>query len=412
MKVNKVKKYIINSKRSAIGKFLGSFYEADIADVSSQVIKKGFYNERKYFCDIDYFIIGNAISSGLGQGIARKIGINAGLPISTPAYSVSMVCGSGMQAIRSALSEIECGADLVLCGGIEFMSNIPFATDSYIRLGKKFGDFTMIDLMTHDGLIDSFTNVHMGITAENIAKKYNITREEQEQYSYYAIQRAIKAIDSGKFKDEIIAVTLKDYKNRIYVFDTDEFANRESTIEKMKSLKPTFLKDGSGTVTAATTSGINDGVAFLLIASENYIRVNGIKPICEVVDSAVVGIDPQYMGLGPYYAIQKLLKNNNMSFNDVDIYEMNEAFAVQTLGCIKLLSKEYNVSYEDIISKTNIYGSGLGLGHPLGCTGARITVTLSHILNLKNAKFGIATLCIGGGMGEALLLRKVDNNEF
>lgn len=404
--------YIINAKRTAIGKFLGSFYESDISNVSSQVIKKGFENENNYFKDIEFTIIGNVVSAGLGQGIARKISINAGIPESTPAYLVSMVCGSGMQAIRSGVSEIQCGADLIMCGGIEFMSNIPYATNSYIRLGKKFGDFTMTDLMTHDGLIDSFSGVHMGVTAENIAKRYNITREEQEGYSYNAIQRAINAIDSGCFKEEIVPVTLKDYKNREYTFEVDEFANRESTLEKMKTLKPTFVKDGTGTVTPATTSGINDGVSFLLIASEDYIKKNNIKPLAEIVDSSVVGIDPQVMGLAPAYAIKKLLDKVNMTFKDIDYYEMNEAFAAQALGAMRILQEEYKVSKEEIIEKTNIYGSGLGLGHPLGCTGARITTTLSYILKNKNAKYGIATLCIGGGMGEALLLRKVENNEF
>lgn len=407
-----IKKYVLNAKRSAIGKFLGSFYESDITSVSSQVIKKGFENQLCLFKDLDFFIVGNVISAGLGQGIARKISINSGISETVPAYAVSMVCGSGMQAIRSAMSEIECGANLVMCGGIEFMSNIPFATNSYIRLGKKFGDFTMIDLMTHDGLLDSFSGVHMGITAENIAMKYKISREEQEEYSYNAIQKAIFAVDSGKFKEEIVPVSLKDYKNREYIFDTDEFPNRESTFEKMKILKPTFVKDGNGTITAATTSGINDGVSFLLVASEAYVKKNKLKPICEIVDSAVVGIDPQYMGLAPYYAIKKLLKNNGMVFNDIDYYEMNEAFAAQALGCIKLLSEEYGISKDEIIQKTNINGSGLGLGHPLGCTGARITTTLNYILKNNNCKYGVATLCIGGGMGEALLLRKVVENEF
>ena len=401
------KTYIINAKRSAIGKFLGSLYESDITEVSTQVIKEGFKNESRFFSDLDFFIVGNVISAGLGQGIARKISINSGMPLETPAYAVSMVCGSGMQAIRSAVSEINMGANLVMAGGIEFMSNIPYATDSYIRLGKKFGDFNMIDLMTHDGLIDSFSKVHMGVTAENITKKYSITREEQEEYSYNAIKRAINAIDDGKYKEEIVPVKLKDYKNREYIFDTDEFPNRESTKEKMKTLKPTFLKDGSGTITAATTSGINDGVSFMLIASEDYVKDHNIKPMCEIVDSVAVGLDPQFMGLGPYYAVKKLLSKSNMNFNDIDYYEMNEAFAAQVLGCIRLLSKEYGISEKEIIDKTNIYGSGLGLGHPLGCTGSRIVTTLSYILKNNNAKYGVATLCIGGGMGEAILLRKV-----
>ena len=399
--------FIINAKRTAIGKFLGSFYEADISDVSVKLINEGFKNEKKHFKDLDYFIVGNVVSAGLGQGIARKISINSGIPIETPAYVVSMVCGSGMQAIRSAVSEINMGANLVMAGGIEFMSNIPYATDSYIRLGKKFGDFNMIDLMTHDGLIDSFSKVHMGVTAENIAKKYDIKREEQEEYSYNSIKRAIDAIDGGKFKEEIVPIKLKDYKNREFIFDTDEFPNRESTREKMKSLKTTFVKDGSGTITAATTSGINDGVSFMLIASEDYVKDHNIKPMCEIVDSVAVGLDPQFMGLGPYYAVKKLLSKSNMSFNDIDYYEMNEAFAAQVLGCIRLLRKEYGISEKEIIDKTNIYGSGLGLGHPLGCTGSRIVTTLSYILKNNNAKYGVATLCIGGGMGEAILLRKV-----
>ena len=372
------KVFIVNAKRTAIGKFLGSFYESDPSDVCVQLIKKGFVAESKLFSDIDYFILGNVISAGMGQGIARKISISAGIPEKVPAYIVSMVCGSGMQAIRSAVNEIKCGANLVMCGGLEFMSNIPYATNSYIRLGKKFGDFTMIDLMTHDGLIDSFSGVHMGITAENIAKKYNINRDEQEEYSYKAIQRAIKAVDGGKFKEEIVPIILKDYKNREYTFITDEFLNRESTRQKMRNLKPTFIKDGTGTITAATASGINDGASFLLVASEDYCLLSKLK----------------------------------LNFADIDYCEMNEAFAAQTLGCIKLLSNEYKIKEDDIIEKTNIYGSGLGLGHPLGCTGSRITTTLAYILKNCNSKYGISTLCIGGGMGEAMLLRKVEDNEF
>ena len=406
------KVFIVNAKRTAIGKFLGSFYESDPSDVCVQLIKKGFVAESKLFSDIDYFILGNVISAGMGQGIARKISISAGIPEKVPAYIVSMVCGSGMQAIRSAVNEIKCGANLVMCGGLEFMSNIPYATNSYIRLGKKFGDFTMIDLMTHDGLIDSFSGVHMGITAENIAKKYNINRDEQEEYSYKAIQRAIKAVDGGKFKEEIVPIILKDYKNREYTFITDEFLNRESTRQKMRNLKPTFIKDGTGTITAATASGINDGASFLLVASEDYCKEHNLKPMCEIVDSSAVGLDPQYMGLGPYYAIKDLLSKLKLNFADIDYCEMNEAFAAQTLGCIKLLSNEYKIKEDDIIEKTNIYGSGLGLGHPLGCTGSRITTTLAYILKNCNSKYGISTLCIGGGMGEAMLLRKVEDNEF
>lgn len=397
--------FIIDSKRTAIGKFLGSLYETDPSEVSVQVIKNGF--DQRYINDIESVIIGNVVSAGMGQGIARKISINSGIPIEVPAYTVGMVCGSGMQAIRNAVNEVKCGAKLVMCGGIEFMSNIPYATNSYIRLGKKFGDFTMTDLMTHDGLIDSFSGVHMGITAENIAKKYGITREMQDEYSYMSLQRAINAVDSGVFKDEIVPVTLKDYRKREYIFDTDEFPNRSSTPEKVASLKPTFIKDGTGTITAASASGINDGACFMLIASETYCKDNNITPIVEIVDSVAVGCDPQYMGMGPYYAISKILDNNKLALGDIDYFEVNEAFAAQVLACSKLLCEKYGMNIEDYQAKANIYGSGLGLGHPLGMTGARITGTLAHIMSKNSCEYGIASLCIGGGMGAAVLLKKV-----
>lgn len=403
MKNRKV--YIIDAKRTAIGKFLGSLYEKDPAGVCSQLIRKGFNSER--IKDIELFVLGNVVSAGTGQGIARKIAIKAGIPEKTPAYSVNMVCGSGMQAIRSAINEIKCGMNLVMCGGFEFMSNIPFATDSYIRLGKKFGDFRMVDLMTNDGLIDAFSGVHMGITAENISKSIGVSRKEQDEFAYLTQQRAINAVDNEEFKDEIIPIDLEDYKGNKFVFSKDEFPNRKSTLEKLQSLKPTFLKDGTGTVTAGNTSGINDGASFLLLASEDYCDLQNINPLAEIIDSTFVGCDPQKMGLGPYYAINELLRKTKKDFNDIDYYEINEAFAAQVLGCYKLLSEKHNVSIDDIISKTNIHGSGLGLGHPLGATGARITTTLTHILKKKSDSYGIASLCIGGGMGAAILLRSL-----
>lgn len=396
--------FIVDAKRSAIGKFLGSLYEADPADVCVQVIQGGKYNLR----DVQSVIFGNVISAGMGQGIARKIAVTAGVPKEVPAYSVNMVCGSGMQAIYNGMNEIRCGLDMVLCGGFEFMSNIPFATNSYIRLGKKFGDFTMTDLMTHDGLTDAFSGVHMGITAENIARRYHISREEQENYSYFSQQRAIRAVDDGKFSDEIVAVHLKNYRGQEYCFDTDEFPNRNTCLDKLRSLKPTFIKDGTGTITAGTSSGINDGAAFLALASEEYCQENKVKPLAEIIDAVIVGCDPQYMGLGPYYAIKKLLDKTELSFDEIDVLEINEAFAAQVLGCYKLLAEEYKVSVNDVIEKCNIYGSGLGLGHPLGASGARITTTLAHILVKSTMRYGIASLCIGGGMGAALLLERVN----
>lgn len=403
--MNQRKVYIIDAKRTAIGKFLGSFYEKDPADVCSQLISKGFNNS--LLQSVELMVLGNVISAGTGQGIARKIAIDSGIPECVPAYSVNMVCGSGMQAIRNGINEIKCGLNLVICGGFEFMSNIPFATNSYIRLGKKFGDFQMIDLMTNDGLIDSFSGVHMGVTAENIAKSMGITRREQDEYAYLSQQRAIQAVDSDVFKEEIVPINLVDYAGNHYTFEIDEFPNRKSTPEKLASLRPTFIKDGTGTVTAGNTSGINDGAAFVMLASEQFCLDNNVKPIAEIIDSAFIGCNPQKMGLGPFYAIEKLLDDTKIDFCNIDYFEINEAFAAQTLGCYKLLAKKYGVKVNSIISKTNIRGSGLGLGHPLGATGARITTTLAHILKKNSNSYGIASLCIGGGMGAALLLRSM-----
>lgn len=404
------KVFIVSAKRTAIGKFLGSLYEADPAEVCAQVIPH-LFPPHFDLAGLECVIVGNVVSAGMGQGPARRIAVAAGIPQSVPAYSVNMVCGSGMQAIRNGVNEIRCGAQAVLCGGVEFMSNIPYATNSYIRLGKKFGDFTMTDLMTHDGLLDAFSGVHMGITAENIAEKYHITRQQQDEYAWLAQQRAIRAVDGGIFKNEIVPVTLHDYRGREYVFDTDEFPNRTSTPEKLASLKPTFRKDGSGTVTAGNTSGINDGAAFVLLASGECCARHGLRPLAEVCESAAVGCDPQLMGLGPYYAIRRLLSEADMPFDAIDSFEINEAFAAQALGCYQLLAQEYGVAVQDIIDKCNPDGSGLGLGHPLGATGARLAVTLAHGLHRRGQAYGIASLCVGGGMGLALLLRKVGENE-
>ncbi len=402
-----MKVYLLNAKRTAIGKFLGSFYENDYSNVSAQVIKDLLKDVNKD--DVDMTIVGNVISANMGQAFFRKISVNAGIPLEKPSYGLNMVCGSGLMAIVNATKEIKCGASLVVAGGVEFMSNIPYATNTYIRLGKKFGSFEMTDLMISDGLTDAFSGVHMGVTAENIAKDLQISRKEQDDYSYEAQKKAIFAIDNGYFKDEIVPVYVKDYKGNSFVFEQDEFPNRNSTLEKIYSLKPTFIKDGSGTVTAASSSGINDGASFVSVASEKYVKDNGLTPLAEIVDYSVVGCDPQKMGLGPYYAIKALLDKNGLTPYNIDFFEINEAFAAQLLGSVKLLSKDYQLDEQDILEKTNIFGSGLALGHPLGATGARIVTTLAYILQRQKGNLGIASLCIGGGQGIALLLRRYTN---
>ena len=400
---------IIDAKRTPIGKFLGSLYEQDVSDVCTQVIDE-ISKAHPCLKDAEISIFGNAISAGLGQGVARKISINSGISVASPAYVVNMVCGSGMQAIINCCNEIKLGKRIALSGGFEFMSNIPYATNTYLRLGKKFGDFNMIDLMTHDGLHDSFSGVHMGVTAENIAKDYHITRQQQDEYAYLTHNRALESVKNGVFKDEIVPIKLLDHKGKSYIFDTDEFPNPNSSIEKLKTLQPSFIKDGTGTVTAGNTSGINDGAAFVLLASDDYCQEKNIKTEIEIVDYVSIGCDPQKMGLGPFFAIKELLNKTNLSIKDIDVFEINEAFAAQVLGCFKLLEREYNVSEDYLIGKTNLHGSGLGLGHPLGCTGSRLIVTLyHHMLKNKECKYGIASLCVGGGMGIAVLLKRSEN---
>lgn len=401
MKFNNI--CIIDAKRSAIGRFMGTLAGADPADISAQVIRGGF--DPALIAKVQEVILGNVYSTNLGQGIARKIAVNAGVPVEAPAYAVNMVCGSGMQAVINGCMELCMGKDLVLAGGIEFMSNVPYAANS-IRGGNKLGDLTLTDLLLKDGLTDTFSGLHMGITAENIAKKYGITREAQDAFSWEATQKTIAAVDGGKFKDEIVPVVIKDRKGKETVFDTDEHPNRTSTPEKIASLRPSFIKDGTGTVTAASSSGINDGAAFLLLGTERFCRENGIEPLCTITAGATAGCDPQFMGLGPYYAISALLEETGADLKSIGCLEMNEAFAAQALGCVKLLSEKYGVSEDEILKMTNLYGSGLGLGHPLGATGARIVVTLAHLLKNRSEGRGVASLCIGGGMGAAVMLER------
>ncbi|MCC8136714.1 MAG: thiolase family protein [Clostridiales bacterium] len=395
--------FIIDGKRTAIGKYLGSFYKADPANVCVQLIQKGF--SESLIKDIQNVIIGNVLSADLGQGIARKIAVMAGIPLEVPAHSVNMVCGSGIQAIIDGMKDIQCGEDLVLCGGFEFMSNAPYSVNAEIRQGKKMGDFSITDLLVHDGLQDSFSGLHMGITAENIAKQLSISRAEQDEYTYMAQQRAIIAVDGSKFTEEIVPITVCRGRGKEVLFDTDEFPNRNSTLEKLASLKPAFQK--GGTVTAGNASGLNDGAAFVLLASEEYCMKKNIRPIAEICYETVVGCDPNVMGLGPYYAIDRLLTKTNLKIENIGYFEINEAFAAQLLGCIKLLSEKYHKPVNELLQSTNIYGSGLALGHPLGATGTRIVVTLAHIIHSLDSEYGIASLCIGGGMGAALLLRNI-----
>ncbi len=401
--------FIIDAKRSPIGKFQGKLQNMDIMDVSAQVVQDGF--PKPLIKQVEKVIIGNVFSAGLGQGMARNIALTVGCRQETPAYSLNMVCGSSMQAILNGVMELKNGMNLVLIGGVESMSNIPYAVSGKVRNGIKFGNIVLTDLMLHDGLVDQFSGLHMGITAENIAQKYHISRQEQDAYAIQSIQKTVKAIEDGVFRDEIVPVIFYDRRNNEYVFLDDENPNMTSTMEKLGKLKPSFESDKIGTVTAGNSSALNDGACFMLLGTETFCRENHLQPLAEIIDGVAVGCNPQLMGLGPYYAVSKLLERVGMDLSEIDYFELNEAFAAQAIGSIRLLAEKYGTTPEDIYARCNMYGSGIGLGHPLGMTGARITTTLSHIMKKKHMKYGIASLCIGGGMGAAVLLKGVDENE-
>lgn len=399
------KVYIVAAKRTAVGKFLGSCANVTAAQLGTAVVKNILEETKVDASKIDELICGNVLSAGLRQGVARQISINAGIPQEVPAYGINMICGSGMKAVINAVNSIKAGeANLIIAGGAESMSGAGFVLPSSTRNGVKMGDFKAIDHMICDGLTDAFEGYHMGITAENIAAKYSLTREAQDEFSYGSQQKAIAAIDGGKFKGEIVPVEIKSRRETI-IFDTDEFPNRKSTPEKLACLRPAFKKDG--TVTAGNASGINDGASFLMIASEEAIKEHNLTPLVEVVATGQGGVDPAIMGMGPVPAIANAVKKSGLSLKDIEVLELNEAFAAQSLGVISQLSADHGVTPEWIKERCNLNGGAIALGHPIGASGNRITVSLIHEMKRSGQKLGLASLCIGGGMGTALILKNI-----
>jgi acetyl-CoA C-acetyltransferase len=401
-----MQKYIINALRTPIGKFLGSFYECNPLEVCDQLMEetiKTAPNKK----DFQYGVFGNAIQGGMGQSFQRSVCLKAGLPLKMPSYTINMVCGSGAEAVINACEKIDLGMSLGIAGGYEFMSNIPYATNTYLRLGKKFGNFEMVDLMLKDGLVDYLDGEHMGLTAERIAKKYSITRIDQDKFAFRSQSLAKKAIENGCFNDEIVPINLLDYKKRPFTISQDEFPHFDTSMEKLAQLKPTFLKNG--TLTAGNVSGINDGACFMSIASAKYVKKHSLTPLAEIVDYVSIGCDHKMMGLGPYFAIKALLKKEHLDLKDISLLEINEAFAAQVVACLRLLSEKYYESFDSILTRTNIHGGGISLGHPLGCSGARIITTLAHTMKREGYKdkYGIASMCIGGGQGIAVLIKGV-----
>lgn len=401
--MNKV--YVVDAKRTAIGSFLGSLKKINPSLLGAAVIKNILKDNNLKGNELDEVIIGNVLSAGQGQGVGRQVSILSGIPNTVPAYSINIICGSGMKSVMTGFSNIKSNlADLLICGGTETMSQAPLVTPNNLRDGFKMGSLTFQDTMIKDALTDSFNDIHMGVTAENIARKYNISRESQDIFAYNSQLKAINAIKTGKFKNEIVPIEIKDKKNNI-IFDTDEYPNLNTNLEKLSLLKPAFEKNGS--VTAGNSSGINDGASALLLASDKAIIKHNLKPIAEIISIGQGGVDPLYMGLGPVPAIEQALNRANLSLKDIDLLELNEAFAAQALGVIHQLKLKYNVSDDFFNLRCNVNGGAIALGHPVGASGNRIITTLVHEMKKTNSKYGLASLCIGGGMGTAVILKLI-----
>ena len=399
------KVYLVSAKRSAIGSMLGALKDLSPTYVGAEVLKAALEEGGVSPQWLDEVIVGNVLPAGVKQGPARQVAIGAGVPVEIPAYSINMVCGSGMKAIMNAVLSIKAGAaSLVAAGGTEIMSGAPYLVPGKVRSGNKMGAMQMVDHMLLDSLTDAFGNMHMGITAENVAERYDITREAQDAFAINSQAKAIAAQDAGKFKDEIVALTVRQGKKE-FVFDADEYINRTTTLEKLGTRRPAFKPDGS--VTAGNASGINDGASFVILANEEAVEKYNLKPMAEVVGIGQGGVEPDVMGLGPVPAVRNALKNAQLKLSDMELLELNEAFAAQSLGVVKLLSDEHGDSQESILSRCNVNGGAIALGHPVGASGNRIVVTLAHELRRSGKTYGLASLCIGGGMGTAVVLKSI-----
>ena len=401
--MNKV--YVVSAKRSAIGSMLGALKDTTPAYIGGEVLKAALAAGNVSPEWLDEVIVGNVLPAGLGQGPGRQVALAAGVPVRIPAYSLNMVCGSGMKAVINAAASIQAGkADLIAAGGAEVMSGAPYLVSGKTRSGCKMGDMKMIDHMIFDALTDAYGGMHMGITAENVAERYGITRQMQDEFAIASQQKAIAAQDAGKFVDEIVPITVKQGKTEV-VFAADEYINRKTTLEKLGTLRPAFKKDGS--VTAGNASGINDGASFLILASEKAVKEHNLQPIAELIGCGQGGVEPDVMGLGPVPAIANALKDAGMKLSEMEVLELNEAFAAQSLGVVKLLAEQHDLTEDEIKARTNLNGGAIALGHPVGASGNRIIVTLLHELIHSGKEIGLASLCIGGGMGTAVILKRL-----
>ena len=414
--------YVVSSCRTAVGTFGGSLRDVSAADMGAAVIAEALKRGNVKGEWLDEVMFGNVLSAAQGQNVARQCMVKAGVPLKVPAYTVSMVCGSGLKTVIEGSRAIQAGdADLVMCGGTESMSGAPYAIPTN-RWGARMGHTQIIDTMIKDGLWDAYNNYHMGTTAENICDIWGITREELDEFGYNSQKKALAAIESGRFKDEIVPITVKQ-KKKEFVFDTDEHP-KDTTLEKMAKLKGAFPTSADGSidkvemtfeathmtpsddnkgvqrVTAGNASGLNDGAAAIILASKEAVDKYGLKPLFKVVSWGQGGVDPKIMGTGPIPASRQALAKAGLTIKDMDLIEANEAFAAQSIAVARELEFD--------MSKVNVNGGAIAIGHPVGCSGARIIVTLLHEMQKRDdAKYGLATLCIGGGMGVAAIFEKV-----
>lgn len=387
---------IASAARTPIGSFGGVFKSVSAVDLGVTAAKEAIKRAKIEPSMINEVYLGNVLGAGLGQNVARQVSLGAGIPIEVPALTINMVCGSGLRTVSMAAQLIANGDnDIILCGGTESMTNAPYLLPN-TRWGNRMGDGKIVDYMVNDGLFDVFNKYHMGITAENIAEQYGITKEEQDQFAVGSQNKAEAAQKSNRFAEEIVPVVIPQRKGDPIVVDTDEFPRHGTTIEKISKVPAAFKKDG--TVTAGNASGINDSAAILILMSKDKADELGIEYLAEIAGYASAGVDPKVMGLGPIPASKKALAKANWTVDDLDLIEANEAFAAQAIAVVRDLGLNTDI--------VNVNGGAIALGHPIGASGARILITLLYEMKKRDAKKGLATLCIGGGMGTAIVVQR------
>jgi acetyl-CoA C-acetyltransferase len=393
-KMSQTEVVIVSAVRTALGNFNGGLKGVSAPELGATVIKGALEKAGVKPEQVDEVILGNVLQAGLGQNPARQAAISAGIPESVSSMTINKLCGSGLKAVHLATQAIIAGdAEIVVAGGMENMSQAPFLLKN-ARDGFKMGDQTLIDTLLKDGLHCAFNEYHMGMTAENLCDKYGLTREEQDEFSAWSQEKAVKAVESGKFKEEIVPVLIPQRKGEPIVFDTDEYPKKGTTVEKLAGLRPAFKKGGS--VTAGNASGINDGAAAVVVMSRKKADELGLKPLVTIKGNASAGVDPSIMGIGPVPAVRKVLEKTSVSMEELELIEANEAFAAQSLA----VDRELHFNKEIL----NVNGGAIALGHPIGASGARVLVTLIHEMTRRKAKLGLATLCIGGGQGVATVV--------